>query len=56
MAQPDASKGWCCDGRTWVEHAGQGGQCCQPRGKKIEQLPPEGQRKAQERLAQGTRD
>jgi hypothetical protein len=28
----DASQGWCCDGRTWVEHAHEGGECCQSKG------------------------
>ncbi len=49
--QPDTSKGWCCDGRTWAEHAHQDGQCCQSQGKKIADLPAEGPRKARERLA-----
>lgn len=52
MAQQlDTSKGWCCDGRTWVEHAQADGKCCQPQGKTIEALPADGQRKARERLA-----
>ncbi len=52
MAQQlDTSKGWCCDGRTWIEHAQKDGQCCQPQGQKIEALPADGQRKARERLA-----
>jgi len=52
MAQQlDTSKGWCCDGRTWIEHAQTDGQCCQPQGQKIEALPADGQRKARERLA-----
>jgi hypothetical protein len=51
--QPDTSQGWCCDGRTWTEHAHESGECCQPQGKGIEDLPPEGQRAAQERLASG---
>ncbi len=52
MAQRiDTSKGWCCDGRTWVEHAQTSGNCCQPQGKRLEQLPAEGQQKARERLA-----
>ena len=54
MAQQlDTSKGWCCDGRTWSEHAEQGGsgKCCQPQGKQIDDLPAEGKRKAQERMA-----
>ena len=49
----DASKGWCCDGRTWAEHAEKDGHCCQPQGQKIEDLPAEGQRKARQRLAEG---
>jgi len=53
--QLDTSKGWCCDGRTWTEHAHQGGKCCQPQGKSIEDLPPEGQQKARERVAKSTR-
>jgi hypothetical protein len=49
--QIDTSKGWCCDGRTWSEHAAEGGHCCQPEGKQIGDLPPEGKKKAQQRLA-----
>jgi hypothetical protein len=30
---PDISKGWCCDGRTWTEHAHADGECCQPDGR-----------------------
>jgi hypothetical protein len=48
----DASRGWCCDGRTWEEHASEGGECCQSEGTKLEDLPPEGQRDARERLGQ----
>jgi hypothetical protein len=48
----DTSKGWCCDGRTWIEHAHANGDCCQPEGKQIADLPPEGERAARERLAQ----
>lgn len=48
----DASQGWCCDGRTWTEHANQDGKCCQPQGKEISELPADGQRKARERLGQ----
>jgi len=56
MAQQlDTSKGWCCDGRTWAEHAQEGGKCCQPQGKQIDDLPADGQRKARERLAQASR-
>ncbi len=49
----DTSQGWCCDGRTHKEHAGADGECCQSQGMQIEDLPPEGQQKARERLAQG---
>ena len=49
----DTSKGWCCDGRTWVEHAQKDGHCCQPEGQQLEDLPVEGQRKARQRVAQG---
>ena len=48
----DASRGWCCDGRTWTEHADVDGHCCQPEGKQIDDLPEDGRRKAQERLGQ----
>lgn len=48
----DTSKGWCCDGRTWTEHAQSGGKCCQPQGKQINDLPADGQAKARERMAQ----
>jgi hypothetical protein len=41
-----------CDGRTWVEHAHEGGECCQSKGNQLEDPPAEGQRAAQERLAQ----
>lgn len=50
VAKPDANGGWCCDGRTWHEHADADGHCCQPEGTKLEQLPAEGQAKAQQRL------
>ena len=50
--QVDTSQGWCCDGRTWHEHASEDGECCQPQGRQISDLPPEGQRLARERLAQ----
>ena len=52
QAELDASEGWCCDGRTWKEHADADGECCQAKGTQIEQLPPEGQQQARERLAQ----
>lgn len=51
-AQPDLSEGWCCNGMTHKEHAQQDGQCCQPEGKQIEDLPEDGQQKARERLGQ----
>ncbi|HVH64936.1 MAG TPA: hypothetical protein VM674_02795 [Candidatus Acidoferrum sp.] len=47
----DTSKGWCCDGRTWVEHAEHDGRCCQPQGMQISDLPEDGQKKARERMA-----
>ena len=47
----DTSKGWCCDGRTWTEHSAEGGECCQPQGQELADLPPEGQRAALERMA-----
>ena len=50
----DASDGWCCDGRTWHEHTDQDGECCQPKGTQLEDLPAEGQRAAQERLSGST--
>jgi hypothetical protein len=53
QAEMDLSQGWCCDGRTWKEHADVDGECCQSPGKQIEDLPPEGQRKARERLESG---
>ena len=37
------------------EHADADGECCQPEGKQIADLPPEGQRKARERMAQAKR-
>jgi hypothetical protein len=51
QAEMDLSQGWCCDGRTWKEHADVDGECCQKPGTQIEDLPPEGQQKARERLA-----
>ena len=47
----DASQGWCCDGRTWKEHSDADGECCQVAGMQIEDLPPDGQEKARERLS-----
>jgi hypothetical protein len=49
--QLDTSKGWCCDGRTYVEHEHESGKCCQPEGTQIEDLPAEAQHAAKERLA-----
>lgn len=48
--QIDASQGWCCDGRTWKEHAAEDDHCCQPRSTAIADLPAEGQRAAQQRI------
>ena len=48
----DTSQGWCCDGRTYKEHASADGECCQQENTQIEDLPPEGQRQARERLQQ----
>jgi hypothetical protein len=56
MAKPDTSKGWCCDGRTYHEHASEDGQCCQPEGTQLEDLPPEGQEKAKQRIAEATEE
>jgi hypothetical protein len=50
MAELDTSKGWCCDGRTWAEHASEDGGCCQPQGMQIDDLPEDGQKQARERL------
>jgi hypothetical protein len=47
----DTSKGWCCGGRTWVEHVHADGECCQPEGKQIADLPPEGGPKGRSRTA-----
>lgn len=49
--QVDDRQGWCCDGRTWTEHATKEGHCCQPKGKHVSDLPEEGQKKARDRLA-----
>jgi hypothetical protein len=55
MAQElDTSQGWCCDGRTYTEHASEDGHCCQPQGTQIDDLPAEGQEKARERLGQSS--
>jgi hypothetical protein len=47
----DATEGWCCDGRTYAEHAHADGKCCQPKGTTLEELPAEGKKAAGERLA-----
>ncbi len=47
----DLTDGWCCDGRTWHEHAEDDGHCCQSRGTNIRELPSDGQEKARDRLA-----
>ena len=48
--QIDTSDGWCCDGRTWHEHADKDGQCCQPKGTQLDDLPDDAKAKARERL------
>jgi hypothetical protein len=48
--QVDTSQGWCCDGRTWSEHSHADGKCCQPEGRQIDDLDPEAQQAARERL------
>lgn len=48
--QLDTSQGWCCNGKTYTEHAHEDGECCQPAGKQIEDLPPEAQSKAKDRV------
>jgi hypothetical protein len=52
----DLSKGWCCNGKTWTEHAHESsdGKCCQPEGAQLDDLPEDGRQKAQERLAGGS--
>lgn len=50
MAELDTSEGWCCDGRTYKEHAHEDGDCCQSKNTKLEDLSPEAQQKARERL------
>jgi hypothetical protein len=52
MAEMTPEKGWCCDGRTWQEHADQDGQCCQPEGTQLSELPPDAQQAARERMEQ----
>ena len=53
MAELDTSKGWCCDGRTWTEHADQDGDCCQPEGTQLSDLDADAKKKAEQRLAGG---
>lgn len=48
----DTSQGWCCDGRTYHEHASKDGHCCQPQGTQLEDLPADAKQKAEERLAE----
>jgi hypothetical protein len=50
----DASQGWCCDGRTYAEHAGEDGDCCQPAGTSMDELSGEAREKARERLNAST--
>jgi len=47
---PDTSHGWCCDGRTWTEHAHEDGHCCQPENTQMADLPAGAQKQARERL------
>jgi hypothetical protein len=51
---PDTSQGWCCDGRTYSEHAHEDGHCCQPEGTRLEDLPDDAQQKAKERLSRSS--
>lgn len=51
MAEPDTSKGWCCNGKTYIEHEHEEGKCCQPEGMRVQDLPENGRKKAEERLA-----
>lgn len=50
MAKADTSKGWCCDGRTYHEHAAEDGHCCQQEGTQLEELPEGGKQAAKQRL------
>jgi len=52
--QLDTSKGWCCDGRTWTEHADADGHCCQAEGTQMSDLPDDAQQMAKERLSGAT--
>ncbi len=49
---PDTSHGWCCDGKTYTEATAGGGECCQPRGTKLEDLPAEAQELARKHLTE----
>ena len=49
-AELDTSEGWCCDGRTYKEHAHADGNCCQPKGTQMAELPEDGKKAARERL------
>jgi len=50
MARLDTSKGWCCDGRTFLEHAHEDGKCCQPEGTRLDALPEKAKEAAKKRL------
>jgi len=50
----DATDGWCCDGRTYAEHASEGGHCCQAKGTSLDDLPDDGRAKAEARIAAAT--
>jgi hypothetical protein len=50
MAKLDTSKGWCCDGRTYLEHVHADGKCCQPEGTQLDDLPGKAQEAAKKRL------
>lgn len=50
MTRLDTSKGWCCDGRTYLEHAHEDGKCCQPEGTHLDQLPDNAKEAAKKRL------
>lgn len=51
MTKLDLSKGWCCNGKTYIEHAHEDGKCCQPEGMGLEDLPEKGRKAAEERLS-----
>jgi hypothetical protein len=52
MENLDTSQGWCCDGRTHKEHEAADGKCCQPAGKTMEDLPPQAQQAARDRMSE----